>query len=125
MSTVGYSSVVNAVAAVTLLAAMFAAGAQVRGLDGDSYLLILLIALGPQLIGHNSFNWALGSLPAAVVAIAILGEPVGATLIAAVVLDEVPTLLQWLGGAVVLTGLYVALRRARMQDLAATEEAAI
>lgn len=125
MSTVGYSSVMNAVAAVTLLAVMFATGAQVRGLDGESYLLILLIALGPQLIGHNSFNWALGSLPAAVVAIAILGEPVGATLIAAVVLDEVPTLLQWFGGAVVLAGLYVALRRARMQDLAATGEAAL
>ncbi len=124
MSMIGYSSVMNAVAAVTLLAVMFASGAQLRGLEGGSYLLIVLIALGPQLIGHNSFNWALGSLPAAVVAIAILGEPVGATLIAAVVLDEVPTLLQWLGGAVVLTGLYVALRRVRMQDLAARDEAA-
>ena len=125
MSTVGYSAVVNAVAAVTLLAVMFAAGAQVRGLGGESYLLILLIAPGPQLIGHNSFNWALGSLPAAVVAIAILGEPVGATLIAAVMLDEVPTLLQWLGGSVVLAGLYVALRRVRLQNLAAIEEAAL
>jgi drug/metabolite transporter (DMT)-like permease len=45
-----------------------------------------------------------------VVAVAILGEPVGATLIAAIVLDEVPTLLELAGAAVVLLGVYFALR---------------
>jgi drug/metabolite transporter (DMT)-like permease len=125
MSTVGYTAVVNGVAAIALLIVMFSAGAHVRGLEGETYLFIALIAVGPQLIGHNSFNWALGSLPAAVVAIAILGEPVGATLIATVLLDEVPTLLEWLGAAVLLAGVYVALRRSRMQDLAATEEATL
>ena len=45
-----------------------------------------------------------------VVAIAILGEPVGATLIAATLLDEVPTLLEWVGSAVVLLGVYIGLR---------------
>jgi drug/metabolite transporter (DMT)-like permease len=65
-----------------------------------------------QLIGHNAMNWALGFLPAAMVAIAILGEPVGATVIAAFVLDEVPTLLELAGAAVVLVGVYLALRHA-------------
>lgn len=49
-------------------------------------------------------------LPAAVVAVAILGEPVGATLIAATLLDEAPTLPEWIGSAIVLLGVYIGLR---------------
>jgi drug/metabolite transporter (DMT)-like permease len=74
------------------------------------------LAIVPQLVGHNAFNWSLGFLPAAVVAVAILGEPVGATAIAAIVLDEVPTLLELAGGAVVLLGVYVALRDVNATD---------
>ena len=82
------------------------------GLEPHSYLAILAVAVVSQLIGHNAMNWALGFLPAAMVAVAILGEPVGATVIAAIVLDEVPTLLELAGAAVVLIGVYVALRHA-------------
>jgi drug/metabolite transporter (DMT)-like permease len=115
LSTVSYAAVVYSVTALILLAAVWATGAPFGGHPGEAYLFILLLALVPQLIGHNAFNWALGSLPAAVVAVAILGEPVGATLIAAAVLDEVPTLLELLGGAVVLAGVYVALRQTRRE----------
>ena len=91
---------------------LLASGAQVGGHPRDAYLYILALALVPQLIGHSSLTWALGYVPAAVVAVAILGEPVGATLIAATLLDEVPTLLEWAGAAVVLAGVYIALRGA-------------
>jgi drug/metabolite transporter (DMT)-like permease len=113
LSTASYTGVVYSVTAVVLLAVVFATRTPLGGHPGEAYVFILLLALGPQLIGHNSFNWALGSLPAAVVAVAILGEPVGATAIAAIVLGEVPTLLEWLGAGVVLTGVYVALRQQR------------
>ncbi|MDP6605615.1 MAG: DMT family transporter [Dehalococcoidia bacterium] len=110
LSNLSYVAVVNTIAALVLLVALLLSGDVVRGLPRDAYLYIVLLALVPQLIGHSSFTWALGSLPAVLVAVAILGEPVGATLIAATLLDEVPTLLEWVGSAVVLLGVYVGLR---------------
>ena len=109
-SNLSYIAVVNSIAAVLLLLGVLLRGETLRGHPRDAYLFILLLALVPQLIGHSSFTWALGFIPAVVVAIAILGEPVGATLIAATMLDEVPTLLEWIGSAIVLLGVYVGLR---------------
>ena len=110
ISTASYGAGVYSMTALMLLALVFASGTPLTGHSAGSYAAIVALAIVPQLIGHNAFNWSLGFLPAAVVAVAILGEPVGATMIAAIVLDEVPTLLELIGGAVVLFGVYVALR---------------
>ena len=110
LSNVSYAAVVNVIAALVLLLLLFASEGQATGQANEAYLYIVLLALVPQLIGHGSLTWALGSLPAAIVAVALLGEPVGATAIGATVLDEMPTLLEWLGAAVLLAGVYVALR---------------
>lgn len=119
LSTATYGAVVYSLTAVILVALAVGTGTALGGHPASSYGYIVLLALVPQLIGHNAMNWALGSLSAAVVAVAILGEPVGSALIAAVLLDEVPTLLEAAGGAVVLAGVYVALRGARRAELAA------
>ena len=121
LSNLSYIAVVNTVAAVALLLALLVSGEAVAGHTRDAYLYIVLLALVPQLIGHSSLTWALGSLPAVVVAIAILGEPVGATLLAATLLDEPPTLLESLGAAVVLLGVYVGLRGSRERQPAAVD----
>ena len=113
LSTASYSAVVYGVTAVVLVVLATSAGTPVRGLPTEAYLFIGAMALVPQLIGHSAFNWALGSLPAAVVAVAILGEPVAAAAIAAVWLDEMPTPLEVAGGVVILVGVTVALRPGR------------
>ena len=115
LSTATYGAVVYSLTAVLLVGLVLVTGTPMGGLPMSSYVFIVLLALVPQLIGHNAMNWALGSLSAAVVAVAILGEPVGSALIAVVVLHEVPTLLEGVGGAVVLTGVYVTLRGARSE----------
>ncbi|MDA0351084.1 MAG: DMT family transporter [Chloroflexi bacterium] len=112
ISTASYGASVYTLTALFLLVAVAVSGTPLTGHPASSYLAILAVAVVSQLIGHNAMNWALGFLPAAVVAIAILGEPVGATVIAAFVLDEVPTLLELAGAMVVLAGVYVALRHA-------------
>lgn len=116
LSNLSYVAVVNTIAAVVLLLMLLGSGATVGGYPREAYLLILLLAVGPQLIGHSSLTWVLGFVPAVVVAIAVLGEPVGATLIAATLLDEVPTLLEWIGSAVVLLGVYIGLRSAATEQ---------
>jgi len=123
-SNLAYSGVVYGIAAVVLVVSMLASGVEVRGHPREAYVYIALLALVPQLIGHTAFNWALGSLTAAVVAVAVLGEPVGATLIAATVLDEPPTPFEWVGAVVVLLGVYLALRAPHGAVAASSVEAA-
>ncbi len=110
LSNVSYAALVNAIAAVALLVALAASGESLLGWGAEAYIFIVLLALVPQLMGHGALTWALGSLPAAVVAVAVLGEPVGATAIGATLLGERPTLLEALGAALLLAGVYVALR---------------
>ncbi|MHB0947659.1 MAG: DMT family transporter [Gemmatimonadaceae bacterium] len=75
--------------------------------------IFVLLALGPMLLGHTGMNWALRYLPAYVVNLTILGESVGATLIAAFLpgIREVPSPATLLGGAVVLAGVVIAAPR--------------
>ena len=71
------------------------------------------LAIGPMLLGHTGMNYALRYLPAYVVNLTVLGEPVGATLLAAVIpgISEVPTLATLVGGGLILGGVILAARR--------------
>ncbi len=121
LSTVAYTGAVYPATAILLLGALVISDAPLTGHPREAYVAMALLALVPQLVGHNALNWALGSLPAAVVAIAILGEPIGAAIIAVPLLDEVPRPIEVAGGAVVLLGVYLALRDARTLDAASPE----
>jgi drug/metabolite transporter (DMT)-like permease len=70
------------------------------------------LALGPMLLGHTGMNWALKYLPAYVVNLVALGEPVGATILAALIpsIAQVPSIATLMGGAVVLGGVVIAAR---------------
>ncbi|MDH4208540.1 MAG: DMT family transporter, partial [Anaerolineae bacterium] len=78
-----------------------------------TYVMLFLLAVGPQLIGHSSLNWALRHLPAAAVGVVTLGEPVGSTLLAFLLLSEVPPPFKVAGGGLILAGIYLSLQRRR------------
>jgi len=75
-----------------------------------TYLYFFLLALIPQIIGHTVFNWALKYFSAPFVAVAILGEPVFATFFALIILKEVPTFTELVGGILILSGIYFSAR---------------
>ena len=75
------------------------------GYSASTYLFLFLLALVPQLIGHTIFNWALKYLPASMVAIAILGEPVGSIILAYFILGEGLTTWKVLGGISIFIGI--------------------
>jgi len=119
-----YVGTVYPVTAVLLVATVLIAGDAFTGYSTKTYVMIGLLALGPQLVGHNAINWSLAYLPAVLVAIAILGEPVGATAWATLVLDERPSPLEAAGGLLVLVGVYLALRPQRAEVMATELSAA-
>jgi drug/metabolite transporter (DMT)-like permease len=77
----------------------------------STYLFLFLIALIPQSIGHTTFNWALKYLPASMVSITILGEPVGSTILAYFILSEGLTPWKVIGGISIFAGILIALKR--------------
>jgi drug/metabolite transporter (DMT)-like permease len=68
------------------------------------------LAVGPMLLGHTGMNWALKFLPAYVVNLTVLGEPVGATILGAFIpaIRQIPSAATLLGGAIVLAGVVIA-----------------
>jgi drug/metabolite transporter (DMT)-like permease len=105
-----YIGIVYPVAAVALVGMALFGRQPLAGFDGRTWLMFVLLALVPQLLGHSALNWSLGYLSAPAVAIAVLGEPVIATMLAAVFLHEYPGPARIAGGAVVLLGVYLGLR---------------
>ena len=102
---------VYAIAGLVLIIFAFLFQNPFFGYKPSTYLLFLLLALIPQLIGHTAFNWALKYISASLVAITILGEPVGSTILAYFVLGEELTIWKVLGGISIFIGILVALWR--------------
>ncbi|TKX73673.1 DMT family transporter [Halorubrum sp. GN11_10-6_MGM] len=107
ISLVPYVTVVYGVCAVVLFGFVLAGGHPITGYPAREWLLFAGLAAGPGLLGHTVLNWALGHLESSVVSVSLLGEPVGATLLAFVLLSEAPTPATVAGGCVVLVGIYV------------------
>jgi len=114
LSWVKYVGVVYPMAAVLLVLSVLVAGEPFTGYSTKTFVMLGLLALVPQLVGHSAINWALAYVPAALVAVAILGEPVGATTLAALILREMPSAFEMCGGLLVLAGVYVVLRPGRV-----------
>ncbi|NPA07002.1 MAG: EamA family transporter [Chloroflexi bacterium] len=117
-----YITLTYSVAAVLLLLTVAVLRLPLIGYPARTYGWFLALALVPQLMGHSAFNWALRYLPASVVSVSLLGEPVGASLLAYILLHEVPSWLTLMGGALVLTGIVQAARSAPEPAQEAVEE---
>lgn len=102
---------VYAWAAVVLIVLSLIFRKPLWGYSPATYLYLLLLGLVPQLIGHTAFNWALKYLPASKVALLVLGEPVGSTILAYFFLEEVLSLSKVVGGIGIFAGILVALKR--------------
>ncbi len=83
------------------------------GYDKINYLYFLGLALGPTLIGHSAFNYSVRFLPATIVSLAILGEPVLTTFFAWLLIDEKLTIITLIGGVFIIGGIYRAILSTR------------
>lgn len=110
ISLASYAFGVYGVAAVTLLALVGIFKQNLIGYPIDLYGWCLLLAIFPQLLGHSSFNWALKYISANLVSLVLLGEPVASVILAVILLKEIPTIVEIVGGVTILLGIYLATR---------------
>lgn len=110
-----YVAVVYGTCFVVLIVFAAAVHAPVMGQPPRELAIFAALAVGPMLLGHTGLNWALRYLPAYVVNLTLLGEPVGATLLAATLpgIREVPGVATFAGGALILVGVYTAARKTK------------
>ena len=112
-----YLSMVYGGAAVILLAAALLSGYSLTGYAGNTYLMFLLLALIPQLIGHSSINLAVRHMPATIVSVAILGEPVGAVILGYIILGEGITAAEVIGGILTMGGILMVMLYRPKEDI--------
>jgi len=105
-----YSALVFGTASVFIALYMWFRGLPWFGYSGQTWLVFFALALFPTVLGHNTLNWALEFLPATMVSATVLGEPLGASLLAIVVLGEVPGGREILGSLITLVGILLVWR---------------
>ncbi len=106
-----YLTIIYTCSAVILLIATIISGHSLIGYSPTTYVMLILLAIVPQLLGHSCLNLAVRLMPVTIVSVAILGEPIGATLLGYFILNEVPTANEIAGGFLILVGIFTVMRR--------------
>ncbi|WP_079525620.1 DMT family transporter [Halobacillus hunanensis] len=105
LSLLFYTFIVYGIATISLFIYNLALNYSFTGYSSDQWLIFLALAIVPTFLGHTLFNWSLKWMSTSTISMGILLEPVGASILAYMVLDEQITWYQWLGGSIVLFGL--------------------
>lgn len=113
VALIPYVTVVYGACTLALLVAAIASNAPLAGYPMREWALFVGLAVGPGVFGHTVVNWALAHLDSSVVSVSLLGEPVGATVLAWALLGEAPGALTVLEGTVVLAGIVITARAQR------------
>ena len=110
LSLLAYVIICYGSAAIILWVLVIALGLQVVGFSSGTYAAFAGMALVSQIIGHTSYNWALKWFSASLIAVSLLGEPIGATILAYIIFDETLTWTKLIGGSLILAAIYLAAR---------------
>jgi drug/metabolite transporter (DMT)-like permease len=108
-----YITIVYTVAALILIILSLLLDIPFTGYRNSSYLYMVLLAIVPQLIGHTAFNWALKHIRASMVAITILGEPIGATILAYLFFNESVSSYQIIGIVAIFAAILISSRKGK------------
>lgn len=113
ISLVTYTFVVYSISSIVLLLYVLIVGESLYPYPKNEWWNFILLALIPTLLGHSLFNWAIKWISTSIISMAILFEPVGATILAYYLLSEKVLFTQVLGGSVVIVGISLFLLNER------------
>ena len=104
---INYVTRVYGATGLTCLAAALIAGSDFR-VEPVVWLAGLGLAIGPQIMGHGSMNYAVKFVAPTMLSTLILTEPVFATILAWFIFAEMPPLLTFPAMAVIMAGIMMA-----------------
>ncbi len=110
MDNLSYSFPVYGVCALILVALAPVFGQSLTAVSDRDWLNFLALAVVCTLGGHLLFNWTLRYVPAAAASVSFLGEPVGAAILAWLLLGQIPPGTSVGGGVIVLVGIWLTIR---------------
>lgn len=105
ISLMTYTTVVYTASMICLFFYVLIKGESFGPYPPIEWVWFLLLAIVPNLFGHSILNWALKWVSANTISIAILLEPVGATILAYIIFNEHLLATQVFGGIVVIIGI--------------------
>ncbi|WP_390629264.1 DMT family transporter [Bacillus litorisediminis] len=105
VSLMTYTFIVYSVSTITLFFYILIKQEPLAPYSSLQWMYFLLLAIVPNLLGHTLFNWSIKFVSTSIISIAILFEPVGATILAYYILGEAVVLTQILGGSIVIIGI--------------------
>lgn len=108
LSLISYIAICYGSAALFLWLAVIALQLPISGYDTQTFAAFWAMALVSQIIGHSSYNWALKWFSTGFVAVALLGEPIGSTIMAYLIFGEGLTWSKFIGGLFILSAIYMA-----------------
>lgn len=104
LSLMTYTYLVYVISSIVLLLYVMIQSESLGPYPKEDWIYFLLLAIIPTLLGHTLFNWSLKWLSTSTISMAILFEPIGASLLAYWLLGEKVLMTQVLGGMVIMTG---------------------
>jgi drug/metabolite transporter (DMT)-like permease len=107
LSTTTYTSICYAVCAAVALVVCLAFRVPLVGFPAGAWIVLVALTLGPQLLGHSMFSYALRRVPATTVSVLTLLEVPGAALVAWAWLGQTPRLASVPGLVLLLVGVAV------------------
>jgi drug/metabolite transporter (DMT)-like permease len=108
LSLISYVALCYGSAALFLWLVVLVLKLPLTGYSTQTVTAFWAMALISQILGHTSYNWALKWFSAGLVAVALLGEPIGATIMAYIIFDEGLTWVKFIGGLFILSAIYIA-----------------
>jgi drug/metabolite transporter (DMT)-like permease len=119
VSTITYAFVVYAVGTIVLFIMCLTLQAPVYNLGISDYAIILLMAVVSGIFGHTLYNWSLGYIRASIMSVALLGEPIGSSLLAYVIpwIHQEPSFYTIIGGGIILIGIYLTARSMKEPEI--------
>lgn len=113
LDSLPYVTAAGTIAAFVLLGMVLALRLPLTGYPPPTWMAFAALGLIPQVLGYLTVGYALGHLPASLVAPTMVGQPVVTALLAVPLLGEPLTPVQWIGGAAVLGGIVLVHRSRR------------
>ncbi len=109
ISTITYTSITYASAALILLAFSTSMGYNLTNYNSTTWIYFLLLAIVPMLGGHSILNYLLKYIKASIITATVLGEPVGASILAILILNEILPIHSYIYMMITIIGIFIVL----------------